>query len=94
MQEYRKHVPRVADALRGGDPEVVLAVRVGARAAPHGDDLDEDEDEDEDDEENVDAFVSSHGFEYVDGERGARSPTNDNENLDDEDDSGACVFCI
>ena len=59
-----------------------------------GDNDDDDDGEvgdEEEDEENVDAFVSSHGFEYVDGERGARSPAGDN---DDEDDSGACVLCV
>ena len=60
-------------------------------AASHEDDQDEkdedDEDEDED-EESVDAFVSSHGFEYVDGERGL------NGSPDDEDNSGmSCALC-
>ena len=39
-------------------------------------------------EEGLDEFLSSHGFEYVNGDRGGRQPTNDGGSFSDEDSSG------
>jgi len=55
-QPYQHDIERISQDLTGREPEVCLAVRV-----PHlqSDPVDEDDSE-------IDAFLSSHGFEYVD----------------------------
>ena len=49
------------------------------------------------DEEGLDEFLSSHSFEFVDGDRGGRKPTGDGGGFDDEDESGmsqsSCHVC-
>jgi hypothetical protein len=57
-QPYRHDIERIAQDLIGCEPEVCLAVKVAHRESYSAD-------EDEDDSE-TDAFLSSHGFEYVD----------------------------
>lgn len=57
---------RIAGDMNGYEPEVALAVRV----APSGDAEPEkdsnDGDEEDDDEAEIDAFLSSNGFEFID----------------------------
>ena len=43
----------------------------------------------QDDEDGLDEFLSSHGFEYIDGDRSGRQPTQDGTSFSDEDSSGA-----
>ncbi|KAF8073743.1 hypothetical protein FPV67DRAFT_1446621 [Lyophyllum atratum] len=72
-QSYKHHVSRIAQDLSGFEPEVCLAVRIPphtslppiASPAP-------DEGEQEDDSE-IDAFLSSHGFEFIDATEGQPS---------------------
>lgn len=42
------------------------------------------------DEEGLDEFLSGHNFEYIDGNRSGRRPTQDGGGFDDEDSSGMC----
>ena len=46
----------------------------------------------QEEEEGLDEFLSEHGFEYVDGDRGGRQPTQDGESISDEADSGTCLL--
>jgi hypothetical protein len=55
-QPYRHDIERIAQDLTGCEPEVCLAIKVANLAS---DSADEDDGE-------TDAFLSSHGFEYVD----------------------------
>ncbi|GJE88380.1 hypothetical protein PsYK624_044630 [Phanerochaete sordida] len=75
---YRDHVPNISEKLQHYDPEVTLAVRFSdpAKAAV------------QDDEDGLDEFLSSHGFEYIDGDRSGRQPTQDGTSFSDEDSSG------
>lgn len=83
-ETYESHVPELAKRLEHYDPEVSLAVRFApegsAPAVAHVEDGGED---------GLDEFISSHGFEYVDGERGRRRPTEDGSSFSDEDAVGA-----
>lgn len=56
QQPYKDDIRRIAQDLTGCEPEVCLAVKVPPVLS---------ESADEDDSE-IDAFLSSHGFEYVD----------------------------
>lgn len=80
MQPYKEHVPSISNKLRHYDPEVTLAVRFNdpAKAAAP------------DDEDGLDEFLSSYGFEYIDGDRSGRQPTQDGASFSDEDSSGMC----
>lgn len=78
-QPYRDNVERIAQDLTGCEPEVCLAVRVSHLSS-----------RDEDDSE-IDAFLSSHGFEYVDATREQSSPRSDDFNKE-EDFAGLIVF--
>ena len=81
LQPYQDHVPSLADKLQHYDPEVSLAVRLSYgvnQVVAYG----------KEEEEGLDEFLSSHGFEYVDGDRGGRQPTNDGGSFSDEDSSG------
>lgn len=60
-QSYKHHVERISQDLAGHEPEVCLAVRIPPESIISL----EKEDEPEDDSE-IDAFLSSHGFEYID----------------------------
>lgn len=66
--------------LRHSDPEVSLAVRFSENTSVL------------DDDEGLDEFLSSHGFEYVDGDLGGRKPTVDGQGFSDEDSSGTILF--
>lgn len=77
VQPYKEHVPAIATKLRQHDPEVSLAVRFSGAVRSA-----------EEEEEGLDEFLSTHGFEYVDGDRSGRRPTRDGEGFSDEDSSG------
>ena len=70
------------------DPEVSLAVRFGEGPSsptppPPGED-----------EDGLDEFISSHGFEFVEGERDWRRPTQDEDRHSDEEDSGVFASAL
>lgn len=44
-----------------------------------------------DEEDGLDEFLSGHGFEYVDGDRSGRRPTEDGGSFSDEDSSGVLM---
>ncbi|KAK0201815.1 hypothetical protein DFS33DRAFT_1350286 [Desarmillaria ectypa] len=75
-ETYKHHIHRLSKDLGGSEPEVSLAVRVSASAAPSEEDK-EDEDEALEDASAVDEFLSSHGFEFVDAS-GGEHPENTN----------------
>lgn len=79
-QKYQDHVPSLASRLQSHDPEVSLAVRFTGDKTSHSDD----------DEDGLDEFLSSHGFEYVDGDLGGRKSTGDGAGFSDENSSGKC----
>jgi len=65
-QSYKHHVSRIAQDLSGFEPEVCLAVRTPPQTLPpQMASPAPDEGEEEDDSE-IDAFLSSHGFEFID----------------------------
>lgn len=76
-QPYKEHVPLLADKLQHCDPEVSLAVRLGG-----------DQPYEREEEDGLDEFLLSHGFEYVDGDRAGRVPTQDGGSFSDEDSLG------
>ncbi|KAH9933213.1 uncharacterized protein BXZ73DRAFT_101176 [Epithele typhae] len=81
-EPYREHIPAIANKIRAYDPEVALAVRFGVGDAadpPPGTNEDED---------GLDEFLSEHGFEFVEGERAWRRPTQDEDRHSDDEDSG------
>ena len=67
------------------DPEVSLAVRL------RGDDVAQ---PDVDSENGLDEFISNHGFEYIDGDRGGRDSTRDGGEASTEDQSGLSYVCL
>ncbi|KAI0084808.1 hypothetical protein BDY19DRAFT_969270 [Irpex rosettiformis] len=81
--QHKTDVPELAKKLEHYDPEVSLAVRF----APSSKDL-HPHNHEEEGEDGLDEFISSHGFEYVDGEHGPRIPTQDGSNFSDEDHAG------
>ncbi|CCM01544.1 uncharacterized protein FIBRA_03600 [Fibroporia radiculosa] len=73
-ESYREFLLDASNTLRHHDPEVSLAVRFGAGSA-----IDPDEEE-------IDEFLSSNGFEFIEGERTSCEPTpNEDRHFDDED---------
>ena len=66
-----------------------LAVRLGHGHSAQVPPKDEEPPLEKDEEDGLDEFLSAHGFEYVDGDRGGRRPTRDGESFDDEDSAGA-----
>lgn len=79
-EQHKEEIPELAKKLQHYDPEVSLAVRFARDSGSEGGDEGED---------GLDEFISSHGFEYVDGERGRRIPTGDVSSFSDEDSAGA-----
>lgn len=79
-QSYKHHVERIAQDLDGCEPEVCLAVRLPSQRLPTPS-ASEKEGEDEDDSE-LDAFLSSHGFEYIDA---IEQPSRSKEDTDNDD---------
>ncbi|PIL22815.1 hypothetical protein GSI_15510 [Ganoderma sinense ZZ0214-1] len=81
-EAYREHVPEIAQKVQNYDPEVSLTVRFGESvedASPAEPNADED---------GLDEFLSSHGFEFVEGNRSFRRPTQDTERHSDDEDTG------
>ena len=74
----------MATTLENHDPEVSLAVRFTGDKHPQS----------LDDEDGLDEFLSSHGFEYVDGDLGGRKPTGDGAGFSDENSSGDYLVLI
>ena len=66
------------------DPEVSLAVKLGVASQTVVTEKDE--------EDGLDEFFSTHGFEYVDGDRAGRRPTADGGSFSDEDSMGALFY--
>lgn len=81
---YKEDVPTLAQKLESCDPEVSLAVRI----TPEGNPALAVSTTTSEDEDGLDEFLSSHGFEYIDGDRRGRNPTEDGQGFSDEDSSG------
>lgn len=43
-------------------------------------------------EDGLDEFTSSHGFEFIEGERAYRRPTQDLDRHSDDEDTGTCLM--
>ncbi|KAI9059291.1 hypothetical protein FKP32DRAFT_1634895 [Trametes sanguinea] len=82
-EPYKEHIPEIAQKIQHYDPEVTLAVRFGASTATT---LSATTPSEEDD--GLDEFLSSHGFEFIEGDRTYRRPTQDVERHSDDEDSG------
>ncbi|KAL7280148.1 hypothetical protein ACG7TL_006567 [Trametes sanguinea] len=82
-EPYKEHIPEIAQKIQHYDPEVTLAVRFGDSAATT---LSTTAPSEEDD--GLDEFLSSHGFEFIEGDRTYRRPTQDVERHSDDEDSG------
>ncbi|KAH9936641.1 uncharacterized protein B0H18DRAFT_974812 [Fomitopsis serialis] len=76
-QSYRDHIEDIASRLRDHDPEVSLAVRFSGDAPSSVSE-----------EDGLDEFLSSHGFEYIEGDREPRRPTHDEDKHTADDDTG------
>jgi hypothetical protein len=85
-EEYMANISELSTKLEHYDPEVSLAVRFAS--------VSDQARKDEQGEDRVDEFISSHGFEYVDGERGRRVPTQDGSSFSDEEHTGAAYLLI
>ncbi|KAI0357445.1 hypothetical protein OH77DRAFT_1399047 [Trametes cingulata] len=78
-EPYKDHIPEIAHKIQHYDPEVSLAVRFGGSAtavAPSAED------------DGLDEFLSTHGFEFVEGDRTFRRPTQDEDRHSDDEDTG------
>ncbi len=60
-QSYKHHIERLAQDLSGYEPEVVLAVRLGK-----GEFVLSDPEDGTEEDSDIDGFLSSNGFEFVD----------------------------
>ncbi|TFK86022.1 hypothetical protein K466DRAFT_524902 [Polyporus arcularius HHB13444] len=81
-EPYREHIPEIAQKVQDYDPEVSLAVRFGegtSTSTPAPLSVDED---------GLDEFLSTHGFEFIEGDRAHRRPTQDTERDSEDEDSG------
>ncbi|KAG6915148.1 hypothetical protein DXG01_013043 [Tephrocybe rancida] len=69
-ESYKHHIERIAQDLSGSEPEVCLAVRLAPQTSsrPASPASEEEETETEDDSD-IDGFLSSHGFEYIDASK-------------------------
>ncbi|EJF63549.1 hypothetical protein DICSQDRAFT_154032 [Dichomitus squalens LYAD-421 SS1] len=79
---YKEHIPEIAQKVQHYDPEVSLAVRLGGDVevtSPAEPSVDDD---------GLDEFLSTHGFEFVEGDRSYRRPTQDADRHSDDEDSG------
>ncbi|KZT09367.1 uncharacterized protein LAESUDRAFT_723119 [Laetiporus sulphureus 93-53] len=76
-EPYREHIMDIASSLRDQDPEVSLAVRFGDASTVSAEE-----------EEGMDEFLSSHGFEYVEGGRDYRETTEDEGWRSKDEDAG------
>ncbi|KAJ6605683.1 hypothetical protein B0H10DRAFT_1886599 [Mycena sp. CBHHK59/15] len=76
-EAYKHHVARLAGDMSGYEPEVALAVRV----APLGDVIEDGDDDEEEEEAEMDEFLSSNGFEFIDASEEPLSPGESDEEL-------------
>ncbi|KAI0786892.1 hypothetical protein C8Q75DRAFT_250040 [Abortiporus biennis] len=89
---YKEHIQHLNERLSDHDPEVSLAVRITFNAVgvqqtvttmttttPIAKVVEE--------EDGLDEFMSSHGFEYIDGDKAGRIPTGDGGGVDDDNSS-------
>ncbi|KAI0669244.1 hypothetical protein C8Q78DRAFT_1095594 [Trametes maxima] len=81
-EPFREHLPEIAKKVQHYDSEVSLAVRFGGRASTTSATSPSEEDD------GLDEFISSHGFEFVEGDRAFRRPTQDLDRHSDDEDSG------
>ncbi|KAJ7761582.1 hypothetical protein DFH07DRAFT_815481 [Mycena maculata] len=87
-EAYKHHITRLAGDMRGAESEVALAVRVShlptthSASSPEAEDEQAEEGEDDEEDGDIDEFLSSHGFEFVDASSALPSDAN-------EDDDGA-----
>ncbi|KAI0632411.1 hypothetical protein C8Q77DRAFT_1060132 [Trametes polyzona] len=81
-EPYKDHIPEIAQKIKHYDPEVSLAVRF------QGDSLSAPTTSPSAEDDGLDEFLSSHGFEFVEGERAYRRPTQDLDRHSDDEDSG------
>ncbi|KAI0647772.1 hypothetical protein C8Q79DRAFT_924871 [Trametes meyenii] len=81
-EPFREHLPEIAQKIQHYEPEVSLAVRFGGRATTTSATSPSEEDD------GLDEFISSHGFEFVEGDRAFRRPTQDLDRHSDDEDSG------
>lgn len=90
-ETYRTAVPELAKRLEHYHPEVSLAVRFspGDRLSETDVDALHREGDEHGDDQILDEFISSHRFEYIDGDRGRRQPTQDGSSYSDDEDGGA-----
>lgn len=80
-KSYRDHVVRIANDISTRQPDVALAVRM-PRSSPGNESSTEVEEDGE-----IDEFLSSHGFEFIDGEvEHQRSERTEDEGLPDHGD--------
>lgn len=80
-QPYGEHFEKLGDAINSLDPEIKLAARFS---------MDESKivaNRSLDDDQEVDDLVSSHGFEFIDGDNDSRARV-----LDSDDDSSGELF--
>ncbi|OBZ68716.1 hypothetical protein A0H81_11132 [Grifola frondosa] len=76
-EPYREHIPEISKRLEHYDPEVSLAVRFShTTTSPAKED------------EDLDEFLSTHGFEFIEGDRGFRLPTQDHTRSSEDEDTG------
>ncbi|KAI0373734.1 hypothetical protein BV20DRAFT_672240 [Pilatotrama ljubarskyi] len=78
-EPYKEHIPEIAQKIQHYDPEVSLAVRFGGSTTPSSPTAED---------EGLDEFLSTHGFEFVEGDRVHRRPTQDLDRHSDDEDSG------
>ncbi|KAH9939807.1 hypothetical protein B0H21DRAFT_755983 [Amylocystis lapponica] len=76
-EPYRDHIPDISKSLEYYDPEVSLAVRFANNNTITADE-----------EDGLDEFLSTHGFEFVEGDRVARRPTQEDGSASDEENAG------
>lgn len=73
-QSYKHHIERLAQDLSGYEPEVSLAVRVKQESPPS------DPDDEVEDNSEIDEYLSSKGFEYIDATQESKlKPTGNDE---------------
>ncbi|KAI0953567.1 hypothetical protein AcW1_007748 [Taiwanofungus camphoratus] len=75
-ESFKEHIPDISKSLEDQELEVSLAVRLGGTASTP------------DDEDGLDEFLSSHGFEFIEGDRDHRTPTQDDDRHSDDEDTG------
>ncbi|KAF7346440.1 hypothetical protein MSAN_01872000 [Mycena sanguinolenta] len=89
-EAYKHHVERLAGDMSGYEPEVALAVRVAPGSTEPEDKEDGDDAGDED--ADIDEFLSSNGFEFIDASQEASS--DDAEPFSQGGAGRICIFIV